>query len=167
MKSLTFLSFLITLAAVFSPGCATPSVSNGSFPQPTDLWESFSGQLQYVSPGNSVIGEFVAARHADDFHLEFSKGGAVPLIKVSRHAGLARAEGPLARGRWQGEAGSAPGQLRGWVDEVPRVFLGLERNMVIPRGATRPRVDVDRGRPRRIEVPGAQAGEKFVFILSH
>jgi hypothetical protein len=57
----------------------------------------------------------------------------VPLIKVSRHEQLARAEGPLAHGRWQGDASSAPAALRGWVYEVPNVFLQLEHNMKIPR----------------------------------
>ena len=137
------------------------------FPQPTNLWESFSGQLQHVTPGHTVIGDVVAARHATDFHLEFSKGGAVPLIKVSRHQQVARAEGPLAHGRWQGDAASAPPALRGWVDEVPRAFLSLEHNMVIPRGPTRSRLDVDHGGPRRFEVPGGQPGEKFVFILDN
>src|SRR5215207_2661124 len=138
---------LLPVMTAFS-GCATQPVAN-QFPQPTDLWESFSGQLQYVAAGHSVIGEFVASRHAADFHLEFSKGGAVPLIKVSRHEELALAEGALARGRWQGNAGAAPAPLVGWVDAVPRAFLSLEHNMKRPRGATSPRIDVDRGRPRR------------------
>jgi hypothetical protein len=166
MKTPSLLAAVASVAALVA-GCATSDThTSSSFPQPTELWESFSGQLQHVSSGKSVIGEFVASRHATDFHLEFSKGGAVPLIKVSRHDGLARAEGPLARGRWQGEASAAPEALRGWVDEVPRAFLGLERNMVIPRGPTRPRVDVDWGRPKRFEVPGGVPGEKFVFILN-
>ncbi len=160
MKTRALLPFMLALCS-----CASSQQAQ-QFPQPTELWESFSGQLQYVTPENSVIGEFVASRHAADFHLEFSKGGAVPLIKVSRHEQLSRAEGPLARGRWQGKASSAPARLRGWVDEVPRAFMALERNMKIPRGATRPRLDVDRGRPRRLEVPGGLAGEKFVFILN-
>ena len=152
--------------AVAVCGCATTPQAQ-QFPQPTNLWESFDGQLQYVTPDHSVIGEFVASRHSADFHLEFSKGGAVPLIKVSRHEQLARAEGPLARGRWQGEASTAPAALRGWVDEVPKAFLQLEHNMKIPRRPTNSRVDVDRSRPRRMEIPGGQKGEKFVFILNN
>jgi hypothetical protein len=166
MKTHPLFTLAITTLSLVVCGCANAPQAQ-QFPQPSDLWESFSGQLQYVTPGHSVIGEFVASRHAADFHFEFSKGGAVPLIKVSRHDQLARAEGPLARGQWQGNAGSAPAALRGWVDEVPRAFLTLEHNMKIPRGATHPRLDVDRGRPRQFEVPGSQPGEKFVFILNH
>jgi hypothetical protein len=44
--------------------------------------------------------------------------------------------------------------------------MNLERNMKIPRNPNRPRVDVDRGRPKRLEIPGGQPGEKFVFILN-
>jgi len=148
--------------------CACASTHEAQqFPQPTNLWESFDGQLQLVSPGHSVIGEFEAARFSGDFHLEFSKGGAVPLIKVSRPGQLARAAGPLARGRWQGDASSAPAALRGWVYEVPNVFLQLEHNMKIPRRPTNSRLDVDRARPRRFEIPGGQPGEKFVFFLNN
>ena len=160
MKSQVLIALVFTLC-----GCATTPQAE-EFPQPTNLWESFSGQLQYVTPGHSVIGEFAASRHSSDFHLEFSKGGAVPLIKVSRHEQLARAEGPLARGHWQGQAAAAPAPLRGWVENVPRAFLELEHNMKVPRRADNVRLDVDRGRPKRLELPGGQPGEKFVFILN-
>jgi hypothetical protein len=154
---------LLLVTACLLASCA----SVPQFPQPNSLWESFSGQLQYVTPERSLVGEFVASRHAQDFQLEFSKGGAVPLMKLARHGAFARAEGPFARGRWQGEAVNAPEALRGWVVEVPRVFASLEPTMRLTANLPRVRVDVDRGRPRRIEIPGGTPGEKFVFIFAH
>jgi len=150
MKS--FASFLtLTLLA----GCATAP----DFPAPNDLWKSFTGQLQYATPERSVVGEFTAARHGDDFRLEFSKGGAVTLLKLACHGDFIRAEGPLAHGRWHGRADAAPAYLQGWV-AVPTGFASLEKN---PRTGIGHEVTFDRGRPNSLTMPGAHAGEKFTF----
>lgn len=133
--------FLFCIALV---GCA----SAPTFPEPDKSWTSTTGQLQYSTADRSLIGEFVASTRGDDFRLDFSKGGAVPLLRVARHGDLARAEGALARGRWSGAAASAPAPLRSWVNEVPAAFA---------RAAS--------GRAR-IEFAGSQPGEKFVFILN-
>src|SRR5438045_1592203 len=103
----------VFLAAFALGGCATAP----SFPEPTAKWQSYTGQLQYVMPTRSVIGEFAASRLGDDFRLEFSKGGSVPLIRISKHGDFARADGALARGHWHGLAAKAPGPLHGWVNE--------------------------------------------------
>jgi hypothetical protein len=153
MKPLVCLTVGIMLA-----GCASQPI----FPQPDRLWESFTGQLQYLTPGRSLIGEFTAARHGEDFYLEFSKGGAFPLLKLSRHGDFVRMEGPLAHGRWQGKAATTPADLRGWV-AVPAGFAGLEKNLQLPRTGVRPEVVVDRGRPKMLTLPGARAGEQFTF----
>ncbi len=150
------------LFALLLAGCATAP----TFPEPNAQWETFHGQLQYVTAERSVIGEFTATQHASDFKLEFTKGGAVPLIKVQRSMQTARADGPLARGRWWGEAAKAPPPLRGWVDDVPRAFAGLEPLLRRVKNAAQPQINVVRSRPSRIEVPGPQPGEKFVFIFS-
>ncbi len=135
---------LLLAGCVVLGGCATPL----AFPEPDRSWKSYSGQLQYATPARSLIGEFVASQNGKgDFRLEFSKGGSVPLLRVSRHGELARAEGALARGRWSGVAARAPGPLRGWVSEVPAAFAQVA-------GRT------------RLEVAGSQPGEKFVFIFN-
>ena len=150
------------LLTLLLAGC----VAAPTFPEPNAQWTTFHGQLQYVTAERSLIGEFSAAQHAGDFRLEFSKGGAVPLIKVQRSSQAARADGPLARGRWWGDPMRAPVQLRGWVDDVPRAFAGVEPMLRRVSNAARPQMEVERGRPSRIEVPGAQPGEKFIFIFS-
>lgn len=135
---------LCLAAAVLLGGCATPP----AFPEPDRSWKSYSGQLQYTNPQRSLIGEFVASQNSrGDFRLEFSKGGSMPLLRISRHGELARAEGALARMGWRGVADKAPGPLRGWVKEVPAAFAQT-------------------GSRSRLEVAGASPGEKFVFILN-
>jgi hypothetical protein len=123
-------------------GCA----SLPTFPKPDQSWQTKSGQLQYVAAGKRVIGEVEVSRRGGDFRLQFTKGGAVPLILVSRHGQNARAEGALARGSWQGLADRAPTALRGWVIDVPREFSRA-------------------GDSRRLEVSGSQAGEQFIFVF--
>jgi hypothetical protein len=123
-------------------GCA----SVPEFPEPDRSWLTKSGQLQYITPGNRVIGEVEVSRRDGDFRLQFTKGGAVPLIRVSRHERYARAEGALARGRWQGVADQAPSALRGWVNDVPRGFSDAKIS-------------------QRMEIQGAQAGERFIFVF--
>jgi hypothetical protein len=123
-------------------GCA----SLPTFPEPDRSWQTKSGQLQYVTAGKRVIGEVEVSRRGGDFRLQFTKGGAVPLILVSRHGQNARAEGVLARGSWQDLADRAPKALRGWVIDVPREFSRA-------------------GDSRRLEINGSQAGEQFIFVF--
>lgn len=146
------------LAILALASCAT----SPDFPAPTAQWETFTGQLQYVTPERSVVGEFTAARHGGEFRLEFSKGGAVTLLKLARHGDILRAEGPLAHGRWQGASDAAPAHLRGWA-AVPAGFDGFEKNSRIPRSGVQPEIVFDHGRPKTLALPGAQPGERFTF----
>ncbi|MEO8352132.1 MAG: hypothetical protein ABI680_10410 [Chthoniobacteraceae bacterium] len=88
---------------------------NPPFPSPTAVWKTDSGQLQYATSKRSIIGEFTATHLGGDLRFEFSKGGTLPLLKLVRTGNTIRAEGVLARGRWQGPADSAPSYLGGWV----------------------------------------------------
>lgn len=157
MKRTAFLS----LACIALAGCATVP----PFPEPDKSWQTFNGQLQYITKENRVIGEFEASRRNGDFRLQFTKGGTVPLIRVARHQQYARAEGALARGHWQGAAAKAPAALQGWVNEVPRGFSGLGPIMVAARMASRQQGTPGGERPRRMEIQGTQPGERFVFVF--
>jgi hypothetical protein len=157
-------SLVFILVAAALTGCASVSITN--FPEPDRTWKSYSGQLQYVSRTRSVIGEFVASRKGNDFRLDFSKGGAVPLIRVSRHDQFARAEGAFARGQWQGVADKAPLPLKGWVAEVPRAFSGLGPIVAAAQNATAAPGQAPSETARRMEVAGAQPGERFIFVFN-
>ena len=152
---------LFGLACFVLGGCATIP----AFPEPDATWKTFNGQLQYATTGNRVIGEFEVSHRDEDFRLVFTKGGAVPLIRVSRHQQYARAEGALARGQWQGLANNAPAGLKGWVAELPRAFSGLDPIMVAARSAGRSQGATGGERPRRMEIEGTQPGERFVFVF--
>jgi hypothetical protein len=145
-------------------GCA--SVPVPAFPEPDRTWSSYSGQLQYVTAERSVIGEFMVSRRGNDFRLDFSKGGAVPLIRVSRHDQFARAEGAFARGQWQGVADKAPLPLEGWVVEVPRAFAGLGPIVAAAGSTTTVPGKSTSGTARRLEIKGAQPRERFVFVFN-
>jgi len=122
-------------------GCATRPV----FPEPDASWQTSSGQLQYTTAERSLIGEFVVSQRPGSFRLEFSKGGAVPLLRIARSGEHGRAEGTLARGEWSGPVKKAPAPLRAWLIDVPEML----------------------SRPAdRLEIPGTQPGEKFVFVFN-
>ncbi len=106
-------SILAALCAALLPGCQTPL----AFPAPTADWQTHTGQLQYRSAtGRSVIGDVVVRRSArGDFQLAFSSGPGFPLLQLRQSGELARAEGALARGSWQGRSDRAPAPLRGWL----------------------------------------------------
>lgn len=151
----------LTACAVLA-GCA----SVPPFPEPDKTWQSFNGQLQYITKERRVIGEFEASSRNGDFRLQFTKGGSVPLIRVSRHQQYARAEGAFARGHWQGIAAKAPAPLLGWVTEVPRGFTGIGPVMVAARIASLQQGAIGGGdHPRRMEIQGTQPGERFVFVF--
>jgi hypothetical protein len=154
---------LFSLLAAFALGaCSTVP----TFPEPDARWRTHAGQLQVSSGEKRVTGEFAVSRLDGDFRMEFSKGGAVPLLRVARHGEFARAEGPLARGRWQGRAARAPKPLQGWVSEVPEAFGRIDAVLAAARAAARSSRGADPGGPARMEVRGASADEKFIFVFS-
>jgi hypothetical protein len=146
------------LACFILAGCATAP----TFPAPNADWKSFTGQLQYVTPARSIIGEFTATRHGDEFRLEFSKGGAMTLLRLARHGDLILAEGPLARGRWHGRAEAAPAYLRGWT-AVPGAFASVAREPDAPHDGIETELVLDHNKPKSLSFRGAQTGEKFIF----
>ncbi len=104
---------LACCATVLFSGCQT---TKSAFPTPTANWQTFQGQLHYTSAaGRSIIGDVVIRRSPhDDFQLEFSSGPGFPLLRLWQSGELARVEGALAHGAWQGSASKPPRHLHAW-----------------------------------------------------
>lgn len=86
-----------------------------SFPTPDAHWHTMTGQLQYVTPQRSVIGDCVVSMLGDEqFQLDFVAGPGFPLMKLRQSGGIASAEGVFARGSWHGDASQAPERLKSW-----------------------------------------------------
>ena len=80
-------------------------------------WSIQTGQLKYASGERVLVGEvLVSQRGAAGFQIQFHKSVGVPLLNLRMDAKTARAEGPLARGTWQGSPNRAPKPLRGWIE---------------------------------------------------
>jgi hypothetical protein len=93
-------------------GCQTPH----SFATPDSSWKSRIGQLKHTNNQRALVGEIVVQqRGAQEFQLDFLKGGSFPILALRQDATVARAEGLLANGRWQGPPDKAPRPLRPWL----------------------------------------------------
>jgi hypothetical protein len=80
-------------------------------------WAIQTGQLKYTGGERVLVGEvIVKQRGTTGFQIQFQKGVGVPLLNLRMDATTARAEGPLARGAWQGAPDRAPKLLRGWIE---------------------------------------------------
>ncbi len=84
-------NLLLVFALCFA-GCATHQ-----FAPPSGQWKTRSGQLLYKEGDRSIVGELNVSSIGKNAKLEFTKGGALSLIRVQRDATHARFEGPLAR----------------------------------------------------------------------
>ena len=104
--------FIITLFCVTS--CTT--ISSHEFSQPTDGWETKTGQLMYRSLKTTLIGDaLVRFSKTGDFELTVSKGPGITLLSIRQDATFAEVKGAFARQGWSGLAAQAPAQLRGWL----------------------------------------------------
>ena len=102
---------ILVAGSLLLSGCQTPF----SFPTPDSHWRTMTGQLQYVTPQRSVIGDCVVSTlHDDQFQLDFVAGPGFPLMKLRQAGRMARAEGLFARGSWQGDIDQAPERLKSW-----------------------------------------------------
>ena len=158
---------LSTILALLLGGCAAPS----QFPAPTAKWRNSIGQLQYVNPKRSVIGDvLVAWQGGRDFQLEFTHG-PVPLMKLQIAGDTARVESAVVRIPWQGSAAHAPKPLRSWI-ALRDVFTQLAAQ---PPSATRAVLEsnekpawkaeaaMDAAGPAHLRVEFRETGERFVF----
>ena len=104
------------------------TTSQHQFAEPSRDWHVRTGQLMYVSPAATIIGEVVLRfSKSGDFELTVSKGPGVALIIVRQDASFARVEGPLAGGRWSGPIEQAPPRLRAWVGLRDKLMAAKDR----------------------------------------
>jgi hypothetical protein len=105
---------LLAIACFGVISCAT--ISHHEFSEPTDGWQTKSGQLMYRTPNTILIGEaLVRFSKTGDFELTVSKGPGITLLSLRQDATFAEVKGGLARQGWSGPVGQAPPQLRGWL----------------------------------------------------
>jgi len=72
------------------------------------------GQLLYVTPKRSVIGDVVIRNlPGGDYDIEFSKGG-IPVMQLQMRGSRMTATGLFARPGWTGDVHHAPVPLRPW-----------------------------------------------------
>ncbi len=138
----TLISRLLAALALLLAGCQTPL----AFPTPDAQWRTRVGQLQYVTPTRSIIGDCVVSRHGTDFQLDFRTGPGFPLLRLWSSGGKARAEGVIARGSWQGDPSHPPQKLVG--------FLKLPAALAAQNHTS------------RVTVNSAETGERFTFVFS-
>jgi hypothetical protein len=113
----------------------------------SEKWTMQTGQLKYTSGGRVLIGEVVVhQRGRTDFQIGFQKAAGLSLLNLRMDATTARAEGPLARGVWQGAPNQAPKPLRGWI-ELRDVFAA-------------------RKEPARFTYTSRDSQQRFEFIFS-
>lgn len=113
MRSLNrLLAGLCALVTLMTAGCQTAR----TFATPDVSWKSHVGQLKHTNSKRTLVGEVVVQqRGTQEFQLDFLKGGSFPLISLRQDATIARAEGLLANGHWQGVPSQAPRPLRPWL----------------------------------------------------
>jgi hypothetical protein len=119
---------IITLAVVGLTSCAT--VSHHQFAEPTNDWQSRSGQLLYRSANTALIGDvFVRFSKSGDFEMNFSKG-PVTLLFLRQDAAFAEVRGAMARMSWSGPIDRAPAQLRGWLGLRDKIIQARDRRTI-------------------------------------
>lgn len=122
----SFWAPLAALLVVHATGCAM--VSSHQFTDPTNNWQSRSGQLMYRNAKTTLIGEvLVRFSQSGDFELTFSKGPGVNLLVLRENDSFAEVRGPLARMGWSGPVQRAPKQLQPWIALREKIIQAQDR----------------------------------------
>jgi hypothetical protein len=108
------LSSIFVISCFCVTSCATPS--HHKFSDPSEGWQTRTGQLMYRTPKTTLIGDaLVRFSKTGDFELTVSKGSAITLLSLREDATFAEVKGAFARQGWSGPVEQAPPQLRGWL----------------------------------------------------
>src|SRR6202453_3538905 len=119
-RYLTLPVYCFIAASLLLAGCSTYQ-----FLTPTANWQTLTGQLQYVSPKRSIIGETVVTRMGDnDFQLDFMTGPGLSILKLRKDGNKGRTEAAFARVSWQGNADHPVGPLKSWF-ALHEVYLDI------------------------------------------
>jgi hypothetical protein len=122
----SFRALLAALLVVNATGCAI--VLSHQFTDPTNKWQSRSGQLMYRNARTTLIGEvLIRFSQSGDFELTFSKGPGVNLLVLRQNDSFAEVRGPLARMGWSGPPQRAPKQLRPWIALREKIIQAQDR----------------------------------------
>ena len=171
MRKFLTLPVCCLLAAGLLAGCSTYQ-----FATPSASWQTLIGQLQYVSPKRSIIGDTVVTRMGDsDFQLDFMEGPGLPILKLRKQGNRGRAEAAFARLSWQGNADHPPGPLRRWfaLHEVFSAVAALhERNIKTTLHSEKPDTwtadtELADGKPVSVKITFPRSKEEFNFHFSH
>jgi hypothetical protein len=153
-KSVPFASIVRSLAllgmTILITSCETTSTHQ--FAQPTNDWQTRSGQLLYHNTNTTLIGEvLVRISRNGDFELTFSKGPGVTLFTLRQDQNFAEVRGAMAGPGWAGPIDHAPPQLRGW--------LGLRDQLLHTLAPASP----SKGGQRRQSIRYVAGSETFIF----
>lgn len=132
---------ILALLLALMPGCVlldpTGASSNktAGFAPPTARWTTSMGQVQYVSPARSLIGEAIVSRLGAEqqFQFDFLLGPGVPAMRLRVDGDRAAAEGLFARGSWSGLA-SKPGRMAQWL-ALREIFLAADAGQATVQSA--------------------------------
>lgn len=159
--------YCLLAAGMLLAGCSTYQ-----FATPSENWQPLIGQLQYVSPKHSIIGDTVVTRMGEnDFQLDFMAGPGLPILKLRQQGDKGRAEAAFARVSWQGNAARPPGPLKSWfaLREVFSAIAALkEKNTRTSLHSATPGlwtadVEVADGKPGSVRIVFPHTKEKFNF----
>lgn len=157
-------------AGLLLAGCSTYQ-----FLTPSASWQTLTGQLQYVSPKHSIIGETVVTRMGDtDFQLDFTTGPGLSILKLRKQGDKGRAEAAFARLSWQGNADHPVGPLKSWfaLHEIFSAVATLhDRNTKATLQSQKPglwtaEAEVVDGKPVNVKITFPHSKEKFNFHFS-
>lgn len=155
--------FAAFLALGWLAGCQTP----GNFATPDSQWTTYNGQLRFSSPEQALIGEtIVAVQPPSQFQMNYTAGPGFPLLDLRVNATNARAQGVLARGRWQGAPETAPEKLQSAV-ALAEVFQRLAPGTDRLQGRTWSAQAVwKNGSLTALDIRFSGSGERFQFVFA-
>jgi hypothetical protein len=121
------------IGTVISVVCLTSCAvtSRHAFVEPSNDWQTRSGQLLYRARNVTLIGDIlVRYSRSGDFELTFSKAPGITLLTLRQDAKFAEVKGALARMGWAGPVDRAPQQLRDWLELRDKITYAQDQKSI-------------------------------------